>query len=37
VITVSNDELKDPSAVAAKIGLYVAACMKERRRLVARK
>jgi hypothetical protein len=37
VITVSNDELKDPSAVAAKIGLYVAACMKERRRLIARK
>ncbi len=37
VITVSNDELKDPSTVAAKIGLYVAACMKERRRMVARK
>jgi hypothetical protein len=37
VITVSNDELKNPSAVAGKIGLYVAACMKERRRLMARK
>jgi len=37
VITVGNDELKDPSAVAGKIGLYVAACMKERRRLMARK
>jgi hypothetical protein len=37
VITVSDAELKDPSAVAAKIGLYVAACMQERRRLVARK
>ncbi len=37
VITVSNNELKDPSAVAAKIGLYVAACMKEQRRLIARK
>jgi hypothetical protein len=37
VIAVSNDELKDPSSVAGKIGHYVAACMKERRRLMARK
>lgn len=36
VITVSQGELTNPSAVAGKIGLYVAACMKERRRLMAR-
>ena len=34
VITVSNKDLVNYSAVAEKIGVYVAACMKERRRLV---
>jgi hypothetical protein len=37
VVTVGNEELMDPSAVAAKIGLYVAICMQERRRMMARK
>lgn len=37
VIPVSSAELADPAAVAGKIGLYVAACMKERRRLMVRK
>lgn len=37
VIPVSSAELKDPAAVAVKIGTYVAACMKERRRLMKRK
>jgi hypothetical protein len=36
VIPVSSAELKDPVAVAGKIGLYVAACIKERRRMFTR-
>jgi len=34
VIPVSNEELVNYSAVAEKIGVYVAACMRERRRIV---
>ena len=34
VITVSDKELKDHAAVAEKIGVYVASCMRERNRLV---
>jgi hypothetical protein len=37
VITVSSEELHDSSTVAEKIGLYVAACMKERSRVVNRR
>ncbi len=37
VIPVSSAELKDPVAVAGKIGLYVAACMRERRKMFTRK
>jgi hypothetical protein len=34
VITVQSEELTDYAGVARKIGLYVASCMKERRRRV---
>lgn len=34
VLHVSEEQLTDPVAVARKIGLYVAACMKERRRFL---
>ena len=37
VIPVTSAELEDPVAVAGKIGLYVAACMKERRRMFKRR
>jgi hypothetical protein len=37
VIRVTPEELKDGSAVAAKIGLYVASCMRERQKLAARR
>lgn len=37
VIPVTSAELNDPVAVAGKIGLYVAACMKERRRMLTRR
>ncbi len=36
VITVSDGELVNYSSVAEKIGVYVAACMRERRRLIER-
>jgi len=35
VITVSADQLSDSAAVAKKIGIYVASCMKERHRWLA--
>jgi hypothetical protein len=37
VITVSGPELENYGAVAEKIGLYVASCIKERSRLVAKR
>ena len=37
VITVPDAELQDYGAVAKKIGLYVASCMKERRAFMSGK
>ena len=36
VITVSKSELEDYNAVAERIGLYVASCIRERSRLIAK-
>lgn len=37
IIRVSDDDLKNCTGVARKIGLYVASCMKERKKLTLRK
>jgi len=35
IITIPHEELTDYVAVASRIGLYVASCMRERHKLIA--
>ena len=37
IITVADDKLEDYAGVAQQIGVYVASCMRERRKLIARR
>ena len=37
VVTVPDDRLNDCAAVAGQIGVYVASCMTERRKLISRR